>query len=80
MSAGRRTLLVSDDDWALLQGLAARVVHDSEMPFGASPRSGRVSAMLRLIARGELVVVRPGEDEQAPATISPSYRKQSGAD
>ena len=35
------------------------------MPFGASPASGRVSAMLRLIARGELVVLRPGEDDHA---------------
>ena len=65
MSSGRRTLLVSDEDWALLRGLAAGIVKDSEMPFGASPASGRVSAMLRLIARGELVVLRPGEDDHA---------------
>lgn len=64
MAAGRRTLFVGDDDWSQLRGLAQRLVHDSEMPFGASPASGRVSAMLRLIARGELVVVRPGEEEQ----------------
>lgn len=64
MSSGRRTLLVSDDDWTQIRGIAAQLVHDSEMPFGASPASGRVSAMLRLIARGHLVVVRPGEAEQ----------------
>lgn len=64
MNLGRRTLLVDDDDWAKLQGLAARVVHDSEMSVSANRSAGRVSAMLRLIARGELVVVRPGEEEQ----------------
>ena len=64
MSTGRRTLYIEDRDWAQLQGLSSKIVHDSEMPFGASPASGRVSAMLRLIARGELVVVRPGEEEQ----------------
>jgi len=64
MAAGRRTLFVGDDDWAQLSGLAAGIVKDSEMPFGASPASGRVSAMLRLIARGELVVLRPGEEER----------------
>jgi hypothetical protein len=64
MNLGRRTLLVDDDDWAKLQGLASRLVHDSEMSVSANRSAGRVSAMLRLIARGELVVVRPGEQEQ----------------
>lgn len=64
MNEGRRTILVDDDDWAQLQGLAARVVHDSEMPKSSNRSAGRVSAMLRLLARGELVVVRPDEEEQ----------------
>lgn len=65
MSTGRRTLYIDDPDWSELRGIAQRLVKDSQMPFGASPASGRVSAMLRLIARGELVVVRPGEEEQS---------------
>lgn len=64
MSTGRRTVFVQDEDWSKLQGVAQRLVRDSEMPFGANRSSGRVSSMLRLIARGELVVVRPGEEEQ----------------
>lgn len=64
MIEGRRTILLDDDDWAQLQGLAARCVKDSEMPQSANRKAGRVSALLRLIARGDLVVVRPGEEEQ----------------
>lgn len=64
MIEGRRTILLDDDDWAQLQGLAQRLVHDSEMPASANRKAGRVSALLRLIARGELVVVRPDEEEQ----------------
>ena len=64
MIEGRRTILLDDDDWAQLQGLAARVVRDSEMPQSANRKAGRVSALCRLLARGELVVVRPGEEEQ----------------
>ncbi len=64
MGAGRRTLYIEDNDWAQLRGLAAGIVRDSEMPFGASPASGRVSALLRLIANGTLIVQRAGEEEQ----------------
>lgn len=62
MNEGRRTILVDDDDWSQLQKLAGGIVHDSEMPKSSNRSAGRVSAMLRLIARGELVVRR---DDQA---------------
>lgn len=49
--------------WSTLTGIAARLVHDTEMPLGAKPGDARISAMLRLIANGDLIVYRPASTE-----------------
>lgn len=63
MPTPNRAIRLCDADWAVLTGMAARLVRDSEMPRDAVPGAGRVSQMFRLIARGEMVVSRTGESE-----------------
>ena len=60
MVTTRRAIRLSDADWAILQGLSMRLVHDSEMPKDARPDAGRVSQLFRLVADGTLICYRPG--------------------
>ena len=56
-------LRMDDDRWQRLTVLAAKLVHDSELPVGTAPHRARVGTLLRLVADGVLVVSRPGSTE-----------------
>ena len=60
MVTTRRAIRLSDEHWAILQGLSMRLVHDSEMPKDARPDAGRVSQLFRLVASGDVICYRPG--------------------
>ncbi len=66
MTTQRRNITVDERRWNTLQALSMRMVRDSElspdMPKGGVA-TGRVSAMMRLIADGVLKVTRPGSAE-----------------
>ena len=53
------TLRMDAERWATLTAIAATVVRDSELPRGLGPADSRTGVMLRLIADGKLLVVRP---------------------
>ena len=61
MATGERThaLRMSDQRWETLTAIAAAVVRDNELPNGLGPADSRTGVMLRLIADGKLLVVRP---------------------
>ena len=64
MKRTRHVLTMSDGEWAKLVGLAARLVRDSELDPKAPPYASRVSPMMRAIAAGDLVVMRPADVER----------------
>ena len=49
-----RSLRISDDDWRSLQNLAWWIVPDDTMPADARKDAGRVTQLMRMIARGEV--------------------------
>lgn len=55
------TVILEDDQWATLNEIARRSVHDSEMPNDRALQGERVSTLMRLIADGAFVVIRVGE-------------------
>ena len=63
MQTPMRKLRLRDEDWNRLQEIAAGLVLDSQVDPSPRHDGGKLAPMLRLIARGDLVVVRPGEIE-----------------
>ena len=51
-----RSLRLSDDDWRRLQKIAWWLVPDDAMPDDARRDAGRVTQLIRMIARGEIHV------------------------
>lgn len=64
MDGIERKFRLNDTDWAHLVGIAQRLVRDSDMPNGSKPSDPRIGPLLRLIARGEIVVYRPKPEEE----------------
>ena len=60
MITEKHTIRLGEEDWPALIELAARTVKDSELDKSAPPTATRVSPLLRLIAHGNLIVVRTG--------------------
>jgi hypothetical protein len=59
MNTPRKTIRISDEDWRRLQEIAASLVDDKDVAAKARDDSGKLSAMLRLIAAGRLIVASP---------------------
>lgn len=60
-----RKVRLSDEHWQGLAKVAAGVVPDSELAANANVGTSRLVPMLRMVAEGKLVVVRP-EDLPEP--------------
>lgn len=51
-----RSLRLTDDDWRNLEHLAWWLVPDSEMPPDARKDAGRVTQLIRMIARRQIEI------------------------
>lgn len=51
-----RSIRLDDDDWRSLQTLAWWLVPDSEMPADARKDAGKVTQLIRMIARRQIQI------------------------
>ena len=54
-----RKVRLSDEHWQALATVAAGVVPETELAINASKGTSRLVPMLRMVAEGKLIVVRP---------------------